>query len=196
MNEHNAFIDNAFAEHMEAVAHTASELTETIATTAAAIVNTLLNEGKILACANGSANVLAQYFCTCLLNRLDQERPSLPAVNLGADATTYAAICRDNRFNDTFSRQVRALGKENDILLVIVDDGHKANLIQAIQAAHDRQMKVVILSAREGTDITSLLHPEDYEIALHNLTAARATEIHIVIINTVCALIDQMLFGA
>lgn len=195
MTDHRAFIDNTFAEHMEAVAETASELSDTITATAEALVNALLNEGRILACANGTANVLAQYFCTCLLNRLDQERPALPAINLGADATTYAAICRDNRFNDTFSRQVRALGKEQDILLVIVDDGHKANLIQAIQAAHDRQMRVVVISAREGSDIMSLLHPEDYEIALHNLTQARATEVTLLIINAICALIDQMLFG-
>lgn len=195
MTDHRAFIENTFAEHMEAVAETASDLSGAISAIAEALVGTLLNEGRILACANGTANVLTQYFCTSLLNRLEQERPALPAINLGADATTYAAICRDNRFNDTFSRQVRALGKENDILLVIVDDGHKANLIQAIQAAHDRQMRVIVISAREENDIMSLLHPEDHEIALHDLSPARAAEVTLLVINAICALIDQMLFG-
>ena len=130
-----------------------------------------------------------------LLNRFEHDRPALPAINLGADATTYSAICRDNRFNDTFSRQVRAIGKANDLLLVIVDDGHKANLIQAIQAAHDREMNVVVLSGKEKTDITSLLHPEDHEIALDNLSPTAATPILLVIINALCGLIDEKLFG-
>lgn len=189
-------INQCFASHMEQVGHAASSTAPAISKAADALVHTLLADGKILACANGNANVLAQYFCTALLNRFDQDRPALPAINLGADATTYSAICRDNRFNDTFSRLVRAIGKSSDLLLVIVDDGHKANLIQAIQVAHDRDMTVVVLSAREKTDITSLLHPEDHEIALDNLSPANATPILLVVINALCALIDDKIFGS
>ncbi|AHI32734.1 MULTISPECIES: SIS domain-containing protein [Marinobacter] len=188
-------INQWFANHMEHTAHAASLTAPAIESAADALVNTLLNDGKIITCANGNANVLTQYFCTALLNRFEHDRPALPAINLGADATTYSAICRDNRFNDTFSRQVRAIGKANDLLLVIVDDGHKANLIQAIQAAHDREMNVVVLSAKEKTDITSLLHPEDHEIALDNLSPTAATPILLVIINALCGLIDEKLFG-
>ncbi|WP_372970978.1 SIS domain-containing protein [Marinobacter sp.] len=188
-------INQWFANHMEHTAQTASSAATGIERASDALVGTLLSDGKIITCANGNANILAQYFCTALLNRFEQDRPALPAINLGADATTYSAICRDNRFNDTFSRQVRAIGKANDLLLVIVDDGHKANLIQAIQAAHDREMNVVVLSAKEKTDITSLLHPEDHEIALDNLSPTAATPIMLVVINALCGLIDQKLFG-
>ena len=184
-----------FANHMEHTAMAGSLSAPLIPAAADMVVQTLLSDGKILACANGSANTLAQYFCTSLLGRLDQDRPGLPAVNLGADATTYSAICRDNRFNETFARQVTALGKPGDTLMVYVDDGHKANLIQAIQAAHDREMNVVVLSAKEKTDITSLLHPEDHEIALDNLSPTAATPILLVIINALCGLIDEKLFG-
>ncbi|WP_111497297.1 MULTISPECIES: D-sedoheptulose-7-phosphate isomerase [Marinobacter] len=188
-------INSMFAEHMENAAHTAGELGPALIEVADTLVNSLLTDAKILMCANGSANCLTQYFCTNLLNRFDQDRPALPAMNLGADATTFSAICRDNRFNETFSRQVRALGKEGDTLFVIVDDGHKANLIQAIQAAHDRGMKVVVLSAREKTDVTSLLHPDDHEIALHNLSPAQATSVFVLVLNALCALIDHKIFG-
>ena len=78
---------------------------------------------------------------------------------------------------------------------MIVDDGHKANLIQAIQAAHDREMSVVVLSAREKSDITSLMHPEDQEIALNNLSPAEAAPLLLLIINALCGLIDGKLFG-
>ena len=188
-------INQWFAAHMELTAQAASTTAPAIEHAATAFVNTLLNDGKIITCANGSANILAQYFCTALLNRFDHDRPALPAINLGADATTYSAICRDNRFNDTFSRPVRAIGKPGDLLFVIVDDGHKANLIQAIQAAHDREMSVVVLSAKEKSGITSLLHPEDHEIALDNLAPTAATPLMLVIINALCGLIDSTLFG-
>ena len=158
-------INQRFASHMEHTAMAASMATENIEAMADALVNVLLQDGKIVTCANGSANVLAQYFCTAFLNRFEQDRPALPAINLGADATTYSAICRDNRFNDTFSRQIRAVGKPGDLLFLVVDDGHKANLIQAIQAAHDRDMSVAVLSTREKSDITFLLDPQDHEIA-------------------------------
>lgn len=184
-----------FATHMEHTAQAASTVAPAIEDVAEACVRSLLQDGKIIACANGNANVLAQYFCTALLSRLEQERPALPAINLGADATTYSAICRDNRFNDTFSRQVQAIGKPGDLLFVVVDDGHKANLIQAIQTAHDREMTVVVLSAREKSDIASLMHPEDHELALANLLPHEATPLLMVIINAICDLIDHKLFG-
>ncbi|WP_166251974.1 D-sedoheptulose-7-phosphate isomerase [Marinobacter salicampi] len=195
MSDSENIISQWFAAHMEHTAEVASSTTADISRAAEAIVQALLLDSKVIACANGNANVLAQYFCTALLNRYEHDRPALPAINLGADGTTYSAICRDNRFNDTFSRQVRAIGKANDILLVVVDDGHKANLIQAIQAAHDREMKVVVLSAKEKTDITSLLHGDDHEVALPNLEPSQAGPLMLVIINALCGLIDRKLFG-
>ncbi|WP_203142412.1 D-sedoheptulose-7-phosphate isomerase [Marinobacter mangrovi] len=191
----DSLINAMFAEHMENAAHAAAEVGPALDAVADTLVASLLTDAKILMCANGGANCLTQYFCTNLLNRFDQDRPALPAINLGADATTFSAICRDNRFNETFSRQVRALGKDGDTLFVVVDDGHKANLIQAIQAAHDRGMRVVVLSAREKTDVTSLLHPDDHELALHNLGNAQATGVFVVIMNALSALIDQKIFG-
>ncbi|MBC7192250.1 SIS domain-containing protein [Marinobacter sp.] len=196
MTDQEQQISQWFASHMEHTAEAASNAPATIGPAANAFVRTLLEDGKIITCANGNANILAQYFCTALLNRFDQDRPALPAINLGADATTYSAICRDNRFNDTFSRQVRAIGRPGDTLFVIVDDGHKANLIQAIQAAHDREMNVVVLSARQKTDIDSLLQPEDFGISLDNLNSHTATPVMLVILNILCSLIEQQLFGA
>ena len=195
MSDTENLINQLFASHMEHTAQAASAVGPAIEQAADAFVNALLNDGKIVTCANGNANVIGQYFCTAFLNRFEQDRPALPAINLGADATTYSAICRDNRFNDTFSRQVKAIGKPSDLLFVIVDDGHKANLIQAIQAAHDREMNVVVLSAREKSDITSLMHAEDHEIALNDLSPTEATPVMMLVINALCSLVDGKLFG-
>ncbi len=188
-------ISHWFASHMEHTAMAGSHAAPLIPAAADLIVQTLLSDGKVMTCANGSANTLAQYFCTSLLGRLEQDRPGLPAVNLGADATTYSAICRDNRFNETFARQVTALGKPGDSLLVFVDDGHKANLIQAIQAAHDREINVIVLSAREKTDISALLQAQDLEITLNDLDPVSATPIMMLITSILCRLVEENLFG-
>jgi len=196
MTDSEQHISQWFATHMEHTAQVASTAAADLESIADSIVRTLLEDGKIITCANGGTNILAQYFCTTLLNRLEHDRPALPAINLGADATTYSAICRDNRFNDTFSRQVRALGKPGDLLFVIVDDGHKANLIQAIQAAHDREMQVAVLSTQGRTDITSLMHAEDQEVTLGNLPPADAPPLLLLVINMLCRLVDSKLFGS
>ncbi|MCK7543857.1 SIS domain-containing protein [Marinobacter bryozoorum] len=195
MNSSEDNISHWFANHMEHTAMAGSLAAPLIPAAADLIVQTLLNDGKVLACANGSANTLAQYLCTSLLGRLDQDRPGLPAVNLGADATTYSAICRDNRFNETFARQVTALGKPGDTLMVFVDDGHKANLIQAIQAAHDREINVIVVSAREKTDISTLLQTPDLEITLNDLDPVSATPIMMLITGALCRLVEHNLFG-
>lgn len=192
-SEHD--VSQWFADHMEHTAMAASLAAPLIPSVADALVQTLLGDGKILACANGSANTIAQHFCTALLGRLGQDRPGLPAINLGADATTYSAICRDNRFNETFSRQVTAIGKTGDTLVVFVDDGHKANLIQAIQAAHERDMGVIVISARARTDISSLLQPQDLEVTLNDLDPVAATPVMVLIASAICRLVEQNLFG-
>jgi D-sedoheptulose 7-phosphate isomerase len=195
MTEASDYITQHIAEHMEATAQAASRVTPALGHAAEGIVTTLLSDGRVLACGNGTTNTLAQYFCTCLLNRYEHDRPALPAINIGADATTFAAICRDSRFNETFSRQVRALGKEGDVLLVLSDDGNKANLIQAIQAAHERQMLVIVLAAGEDTDLHSLLHSHDVEITLPGLNPTMAAEVMLVLLNSLCGLVEKLLFG-
>lgn len=195
MTDYVTTLGHYFAEHMEATAQAASELPDLMGHAAEIMVGALLGEGRILACGNGHANTLAQYFCTSLLHRHTHDRPALPAFNLGADATTFAAICKDNRINDTFSRQIRALGHPQDVLLIVVDDGHKSNLIQAIQAAHDRQMRIIALNAHRQSEISALLQPEDIELALPDLPPHRAAEVGLVVLNALCTIVDQMIFG-
>lgn len=195
MTDANDYITQHIADHMEAIAQSASRATPALEEAAERLVTTLLSDGRILACGNGTTNTLTQYFCTCLLNRYEHDRPALPAINLGVDATTFAAICRDSRFNDTFSRQVRALGKEGDALLVLSDDGNKANLIQAIQAAHERQMLVIVIAAGEDDDLHSLMHSQDVEIRLPGLTPPMAAEVMLTLLNCLCGLVENLLFG-
>jgi D-sedoheptulose 7-phosphate isomerase len=109
------------------------------------MVNALLNEGKMLSCGNGGSAGDAQHFSSELLNRFERERPSLPAIALTTDSSTITSIANDYSYNEIFSKQIRALGQPGDVLLAISTSGNSANIIQAIQAAHDREMIVVAI---------------------------------------------------
>ncbi len=160
------------------------------------MVAALLNEGKILTCGNGGSAGDAQHFSSELLNRFERERPSLPALALTTDSSTLTSIANDYSYNEVFSKQIRALGQPGDILLAISTSGNSANVIQAIQAAHDREMTVVALTGRDGGGMASLLLPEDVEIRVPAKVTARIQEVHLLVIHCLCDQIDQQLFGS
>lgn len=160
-----------------------------------AMVSSLLNDGKILACGNGGSAGDAQHFSSEMLNRFERERPSLPAIALTTDTSTLTSIANDYSYNEVFSKQIRALGRPGDLLLAISTSGNSSNVIQGIQAAHDREMQVVALTGKHGGDLASLLLPEDIEIRVPSQTTARIQEVHLLVIHCLCDLIDNQLFG-
>lgn len=172
------------------------ELPAYIAHAGELLVHCLLSDKKILSCGNGGSAFSAQHFVSRMLNRFERERPALPAIALSSDSTTITAIANDYSFNEIFSKPIRALGQEGDILLAISTSGTSANTVQAVQAAHDRNMRVVALTARDGGDVTRLLHQDDIEVRVPTQSAARAQELHLLIIHTLCDLIDRQIFGA
>jgi D-sedoheptulose 7-phosphate isomerase len=159
------------------------------------IVNSLLSGGKVLSCGNGGSAGDAQHFSSEMLNRFERERPSLPAFALTTDSSTITSIANDYSYNEIFSKQIRALGNSGDILLAISTSGMSANVLQAIQAAHDREMRVVALTGKDGGDMCSLLQPDDIEIRVPSDVTARIQEVHLLAIHCLCDLIDWQLFG-
>ena len=160
-----------------------------------AMVECLLNGGKILTCGNGGSAGDAQHFSSELLNRFEMERPALPAIALTTDSSTLTSIANDYSYNEIFSKQVRALGSSGDILLAISTSGNSANVIQAIQAAHDREMRVVAMTGKEGGEMVNLYGPNDIEIRVPATSTARIQEVHLLVIHSLCDYIDQQLFG-
>ncbi|RKD76729.1 phosphoheptose isomerase [Kushneria marisflavi] len=167
-----------------------------IETASQIMVQSLINDGKILTCGNGGSAGDAQHFSSELLNRFERERPSLPALALTTDSSTITSIANDYSYNDVFSKQIRALGQPGDVLLAISTSGNSANVIQAIQAAHDRDMIVVALTGRDGGNMASLLGQEDCEIRVPATVTARIQEVHLLVIHCLCDLIDHQLFGS
>ncbi|MFB0987974.1 MAG: phosphoheptose isomerase [Gammaproteobacteria bacterium] len=160
-----------------------------------AMVNSLLNNGKILSCGNGGSAGDAQHFSAELLNRFEKERPGLPAIALTTDSSTLTAIANDYSYEEIFSKQVSALGQAGDVLLAISTSGNSANVAAAMKAAQEREMLTVVLSGNDGGTMASLLGEQDIEIRVPSRRTARIQEVHLVVIHCLCDFIDTQLFG-
>ncbi len=188
-------ITRHFSDSIDAKIRSAEVLPPLIAQASEIIVQTLLNEGKILCCGNGASAGDAQHFVSEMLNRYDRERPSLPALSLCADSLTMSAIANDSSYNEIYSKQIKALGQQGDILLAISPSGNCQNMVQAIQAAHDRDVLVIALTGKDGGDMARLLHPEEIEIRVPDDKPPRIQEVHTLAIHCICDLIDELLFS-
>ena len=162
---------------------------------AASMADSLLQEHKILSCGNGGSAADAQHFSSEMLNRFEMERPGLPAIALTTDTSTLTSIANDYQYADIFSKQIRALGQTGDILLAFSTSGESHNIIHAIDAAHDRGMIVIALTGREGGQIAHLMQDEDVEVRVPSWSTARIQEVHLMIIHSLCDLIDRQLLG-
>lgn len=184
-----------FGASIETKMLSAEELPPYIEQAGQVMVQALLTGGKILTCGNGGSAGDAQHFSSELLNRFERERPSLPAVALTTDPSTMTSIANDYSYNEVFSKQIRALGNPGDVLLAISTSGNSANVIQAIQAAHEREMTVVALTGKDGGGMASLLTADDVEVRVPSDVTARIQEVHLVVIHSLCDFIDCSLFG-
>ena len=168
-------------------------LAPTIATAAALMTRCLLEDGKILSCGNGGSAADAQHFSSELLNRFELERPGLPAVALTTDSSTLTSIANDYAYHEVFAKQVRALGQPLDLLLAISTSGNSENVLRVIHAAHERGLKVVALTGRDGGSIAGALGADDIEIRVPAERTCRIQEVHLVVIHALCDLIDAEL---
>jgi len=190
-----ARVRDHFAQSIATKEASAEQLAESIASAGLLMSEALLDDGKILSCGNGGSAADSQHFSSELLNRFEMERPGLPAIALTTDSSTLTSIANDYAYEEIFSKQVRALGKEQDVLLGISTSGNSENVIRAINAAHERGMRVVALTGRDGGRMADIFQPGDVEIRVPATRTARIQEVHLVVIHCLCDLIDTTLLG-
>jgi D-sedoheptulose 7-phosphate isomerase len=173
----------------------AQSLGEPLQRAAGLMVRCLMNDGKILACGNGGSAADAQHFSAELLNRFEMERPGLAAVALTTDSSTLTSIANDYDYVQVFSKQVRALGRPGDVLLAISTSGNSPNVVDAVEAAHEKQMTVVALTGKDGGRMAALLQPQDVHLNVPSPVTARIQEVHILCLHCLCDAIDVQLLG-
>jgi D-sedoheptulose 7-phosphate isomerase len=166
-----------------------------IAQAVEAMVASLLAGGKIMTCGNGGSAADSQHFAAELLNRFEKERPPLAAVALTTDTSTLTSIANDYSYDQVFAKQVRALGHPSDVLLAISTSGNSPNVVEAIHAAHEREVRIVALTGKGGGAIGPLLKSTDVHICVPADRTSRIQEVHLLTLHCLCDGIDCMLLG-
>ncbi|QSI77793.1 MULTISPECIES: phosphoheptose isomerase [Niveibacterium] len=161
-----------------------------------AMTHALMNGGKILACGNGGSAADCQHFAAELIGRFERERPELAAVALTTDTSAITAIANDYSYEQIFAKQVRGLGQAGDVLLAISTSGNSGNVMAAIEAAHQRDIRVVALTGKGGGKIGAMLRDGDVHLCVPHDRTARIQEVHILAIHCICDGIDCLLLGS
>jgi D-sedoheptulose 7-phosphate isomerase len=147
---------------------------------------------KIISCGNGGSHCDAMHFAEELSGRYRENRRALPAIAI-SDASHISCVSNDYGFEFVFSRFVEGLGNQGDVLLGISTSGNSGNIINAVEAARKKGMKVVILSGKDGGKLAG---KADVEIRVpHFGYADRIQEIHIKVIHILILLIEKMVIG-
>lgn len=188
-------ITQHFKDSAELKLNCMDQLRPHIAAASHAMAGAMRSGNKILACGNGGSAADSQHFAAEFLNRLEMERGELAAMSLTTDTSTLTSIANDYSYEEIFSKQVRALGKPNDILFAITTSGNSKNVLKAIEVAHTKNIKIVAMSGRDGGKLNGLLKLDDIHICVPHDRTLRIQEVHILVIHCLCDAVDNILFG-
>ena len=157
----------------------------------AEVIATCLASGhKILIFGNGGSAADAQHITAEFVNRFEIERSPLAAIALTTDTSIITSIGNDYHFDEIFSKQIKALGKKDDIAWGISTSGNSKNVIQAINAAKDIGISTIGLTGRGG----KLAESADLVFSVESDVTARIQEAHITLGHILCDLVDRILF--
>jgi D-sedoheptulose 7-phosphate isomerase len=184
-----------FQESAELKIQAASVLAQPIAQAVELMFSALSNGNKILACGNGGSAADCQHFAAELVGRFERERLPLPALALTTDTSILTAIGNDYSYQDIFTKQVQAFGQAGDVLLALSTSGNSANVLAAVDAALERDMRIVALTGKGGGAMAKRLTDADVHICVPHDRTARIQEVHLLTIHCICDGIDVALFG-
>lgn len=184
-----------FHESAELKIQAAAQLAQPITEAVELMFTALSNGNKILACGNGGSAADCQHFAAELIGRFERERLPLPALALTTDTSILTAVGNDYSFKEIYAKQVQAFGQSGDVLLALSTSGNSANVVAAIEAALERDMRIVALTGKGGGAIAKQLTEADVHICVPHDRTARIQEVHLLTIHCLCDGIDVALFG-
>ena len=147
--------------------------------------------GKLMIVGNGGSAADAQHIAAEFVNRFEIERPPLPAVALTTDTSVLTSIGNDYDFGQVFSKQVKAIGVEGDVLLAISTSGSSTNIVRAVDAATRLGVKTIALTGGSGGKLGG---KADIHINVNSTSTPRVQEVHITVCHLLCELVDHIIF--
>jgi D-sedoheptulose 7-phosphate isomerase len=180
------FIDSADLHYQ-----VAETLAKPVDAAVQAVLASVTGGGKVLVGGLGPSTALAQYLVNLLVGGFERDRPGLAAVCLSSDALMAT------RWSDgqALAKQVLALGQTGDVLVLISVDGNEPALVQAAQAAHEREMSVLGLTGHQGGALARQLRETDVHVCVPHERAARICEVQHLVLHCLCDGIDTQLLG-
>lgn len=154
--------------------------------------DTLARGGRLFFCGNGGSAAGAQHLAAEYVVRFRRSRKALPAMALTTDTSVLTAGANDFGFETVFARQVEALGREGDLLLLHSTSGNSENLLRAAEAARARGMGTVAFLARDGGRLREMV---DRALVVPTDDTARAQELHLALGHVVCELVEEVAGG-
>lgn len=155
------------------------------------ITQSFTSDRKLMLCGNGGSAADAQHIAAEFVNRFLLERPPLPAIALTTDTSIITSVGNDYTFDEVFSKQVKAIGMEGDVLLAISTSGSSANVLSAVEAAKNQGIFTAGLTGGDGGKLAILA---DLALVVKSDSTPRIQETHILIGHIICQLVDYLLF--
>jgi phosphoheptose isomerase len=179
-----------YERHVACVARLGGEPLERLGRLVRLVHGTLVKGGKVLACGNGGSASDAQHFAAELVGRYCGERRALAAISLNADGSVLTCLANDYGYERVFARQVEALGRPGDLLLVISTSGRSPSIVRALESARARGLETAALLGRDGGPARALA---SLPIVVAGEETARIQECHGLMLHLLCEGLDLLL---
>jgi D-sedoheptulose 7-phosphate isomerase len=180
------FIDSADLQYQAA-----EPLVKPVEAGVQALLACVTSGGKVLVAGWGGTAASAPYFASLFVGGFERERPELAALALNAEGAAWTTLPDDQ----ILARQVRALGHMGDVLMVLTASGEEVALLQAVRAAHERDMTVIALTGKGGGALAKLLRETDVHVCVPHDRAARIREVQQLVLHCLCDGVDAQLLG-
>jgi len=165
--------------------------TEKLILLAERVAQAFANDKKLMICGNGGSAADAQHIAAEFVNRYEMERPSLPAIALTTDTSILTSIGNDYSFEEVFSKQIKAMGLEGDVLLAISTSGNSNNVVKAVRDAKDLHIYTAAFLGQDGGMLAKIA---DLSLIARSKSTPRVQEAHILAGHILCHLVEYILF--
>ena len=189
-NIYKEIIDQAFSEHIEALKKTHITITQNIEIAADLIAKSLTSGGTIFWCGNGGSAADSQHIAAEFVGRFKKDRRPLRSIALTTDSSVLTCVANDYSYEEIFSRQLDALGRDGDILVAITTSGKSENIKQALIQAQNMGIKTIGLLGKKGGECKDY---SDISLIVPSDITARIQETHILIEHLLCELVEHKL---
>ncbi|GLK84722.1 D-sedoheptulose-7-phosphate isomerase [Ancylobacter defluvii] len=185
-----AAVISAYFAETERLMKRLTEVSDDVAHAAEAWMTALTNGGKVIFCGNGGSAADAQHLAAELMGRFLFDREPMAALSLTVDTSALTAIGNDYGYENTFSRQLRGIGRAGDVLVGMSTSGNSANVVKAFEVAREMGIVTIGLTGANGGKMTAL---SDILIAVPHGQTNHIQEAHITVGHLICALVESTL---